>query len=45
MKSLALVTAAVLSSVAAAVAQSSVKPSLPVPGDIESVAPALERYA
>jgi 4-carboxymuconolactone decarboxylase len=45
MKSLAVVTAAALSSVTAAVTQSSLKPSLPVPSDIESVAPALERYA
>jgi 4-carboxymuconolactone decarboxylase len=45
MKTLALVTAAILSSATAAHAQSSVAPSLPVPSDIGSVAPALERYA
>lgn len=45
MKTLALVTAAILSSATTAVAQSTVDPRPPVPGDIGSVAPALERYA
>jgi 4-carboxymuconolactone decarboxylase len=44
MKSLALVTAAILSSATAALAQSSAEPRLPVPSDIGSVAPALESY-
>jgi 4-carboxymuconolactone decarboxylase len=45
MKTLVLVTAAILSSATAALAQSSVEPRLPVPSDIGSVAPALESYA
>jgi 4-carboxymuconolactone decarboxylase len=45
MKTLALVTAAILSSATAALAQSSPDLPLPMPGDIGSVAPALERYA
>jgi 4-carboxymuconolactone decarboxylase len=45
MKTLALVTAATLLSATASLTQSSVDPHLPVPGDIGSVAPALERYA
>src|SRR5258708_15831082 len=45
MKTLALVTAATLLSASAALAQSSDDPRLPVPADLGSVAPALERYA
>ena len=46
MKTLALVTAVILSSAATALAQSSAEPRLPVPSDdIGSVAPALETYA
>jgi 4-carboxymuconolactone decarboxylase len=45
MRTLALVTAAILSSMSAALAQSSAEPRLPVSSDIGSVAPALERYA
>jgi hypothetical protein len=45
MKTLALVTAVMFSSATTALAQSSAEPRLPVPSDVESVAPALETYA
>jgi len=45
MKTFALVSAATLLSATAAVAQSSGDLHLPLPSDIRSVAPALERYA
>ena len=45
MKILAFVTAAILSSVTMASAQTSAAPDLPLPSDIGSVAPALQRYA
>src|SRR4051812_4603594 len=45
MKTMILLTMAMLSSTTAALAQSSVDPRLPVASDMGSVAPALERYA